>query len=125
MRVEAGRSGVAFARQLAVFIAIVGSAFPFVLNLFIRVDTDRYLWVITQPGRCAYLGSGPLWIWMAGQSLLIGFAAFVALVLTRRGQAHLFPAAGTLAGGIVVAVGVALALAAPELAAQLIGCGRG
>jgi hypothetical protein len=116
------RIPVRLARQLAVFISIVAAAFPLVLNLFIRLDHDRYIWVITQPGRCSYLGSGPLFIWLAGQSLLIGFAAFVALVLTRRGQPHVFPTAGTLAGVLVVALAVALAVTQPEFVARAIGC---
>jgi len=115
---------IRFARQLAVFISILASAFPFVLNLFIRLDSERYIWVITQPGRCGYLGSGPLFIWIAGQSWLIGFAALVALLLTRRGQPHVFPAAGTLGGIAVVTLAVLLAVTQPEFVARLIGCAR-
>ena len=115
---------IRFARQLAVFISILASAFPFVLNLFIRLDSERYIWVITQPGRCGYLGSGPLFTWIAGQSWLIGFAALVALMLTRRGQPHVFPAAGTLGGIAVVTLAVLLAVTQPEFVARLIGCAR-
>ena len=112
------------ARQVALFITIVALAMPLLLNLFIRLDYDRYIWVITQPGRCGYLGSGPLFVWIGLQSWLIAFAAFVSLVLTRSAKPRLVPSVGLLAGAGVVAVGAVLVFTQPQLVAYLLGCSR-
>lgn len=116
-----GVRAIAAARHLALFIAIVAAAFPLVLNLFVQLDVERLLWVIDQPGRCAFFG-GKFLLLVAPQSWLVAFGAFAAFLLMRRGQP--FPSGAALAGGAVVALGTVLVISQPQLVATLIGCGR-
>ena len=118
------RRSIGAARQLAVFITIVAFATPLVLNRFIWLDYGRYVWVINQPGRCAYLGSGALFLSVSVQAWLISLTAFVALILMRRARQRLVPSVGLIAASAVVALAAFLALTQPQIVASLLGCSR-
>ena len=115
-------SVVARVRDGLAAIAVLGSGAPLVLLVFAHHSPERYLWVIAQPGPCAHLGSAAVTV----SALLIGWSAATGalgvLVATRRPGAELLPGGGALLGGAICAAGALVALAAPTLAAALLGC---
>lgn len=119
-----GRRVIGLARNVELVSAIVAFAVPVLLNVFVRLNYERYIWVIEQPGICGSMGSGALLFAAALISWPFAFGALGLLVATRRGGERLFPRAGLYAGGILLIIGVFLVVGDPQPFANLLGCSR-
>ena len=113
-----------FARAVTAAIGVVAIAAPLLANLLFYASTDRYFWLIRQPGVCSSLGSHVfLFNVGVGAALLAASAIGLLLATHTRGNA-VIPLAGVAAG---VALVVGASLAAPTLPdpviASAFGCG--
>ena len=97
-------------------------ALPFLANAFIRLNYERYVWVIQQPGACAYLGSGPRLLSVAVFSWIAALAAFGLLLLSRPTPGPWFPRPGFYAGVGAVLFAAAVVVSVPSPVAFALGC---
>lgn len=109
-------------RSVLLAAGMVAIATPFLANAFVRLTYDRYIWVISQSGPCAYLGSSSILVSVLLVSTVVAFGVLGMLVGTRGPGVQLFPRPGLYLGAGIVALGGLLTLPDPRWFAFLIGC---
>jgi hypothetical protein len=101
---------------LALF-AVVG---PWLLNEWIRGDSDRYIWVIRQGYPCSHMGGGPGTLWVFGTSWLAALGSFIYAVAS--GLIVSRVVAGLGLGAFLLAATAAAMFPDPAIFARLLGC---
>jgi hypothetical protein len=104
----------------ALGLALFAAVGPWLLNDWIRGDSDRYVWVISQADPCSGMGGGPGMVWVFGTSWLAAVGALM--------YATTFPLTGPrVVGGLGVGAALLAATAAamfpdPAIFARVLGC---
>jgi hypothetical protein len=105
---------------LALAVAVFAAVGPWVLNEWIRGDSDRNLWIIRQIDPCSSMGGGPGMVWVFGTSWLAAAGAFL--------YAATFPLSATrVVAGLGLGAALLGATAAamfpdPAFFARVLGC---
>jgi hypothetical protein len=105
---------------VALGLGFFAAAGPWLLNEWIRADSDRYLWIISHVDPCSGMGGGPGMLWVFGPSWLAALGALA--------YAATFPlTARRVLGGLGLGVALLGATAAamfpdPAVFARILGC---
>jgi hypothetical protein len=109
-------------RHVHLFLAFVAAGAPVLLYVFAHQTSERYLWVISQGGLCAHLGSAAAFV-SAGLIGLMLSAGAVGLLLSSHAPSQpLWPRQGLITAVVTLAVAAGLVITAPGITASLLGC---
>ena len=72
-----GTAALTILPVVALGVGLFAAAGPWLLNEWIRGDSERYGWVISHAEPCGSMGGGPGMLWVFGTSWLVALAAFV------------------------------------------------
>jgi hypothetical protein len=103
-------------------LALLALTMPLAFNLFVHLDSDRYLWVIAQAGPCSHMGSAAFMVSTVLISWLFAVGALGVLLGTRLAGATLFPRVGIYVGAFLASATLIISALAPEMVAAVLRC---
>jgi hypothetical protein len=104
----------------AIGLGLFAAFGPFLLNEWIRADSDRYLWVIRHADPCSSMGGGPGMLWVFGTSWLAAIGAFIYAAAFSLTPARV--AGGLALGALLLGATAAAMFPEPAVFAGILGC---
>lgn len=92
-----------------------GLAFPVLVSAFAHISDERYLWVISQHGVCAHLGSAAVLVLSGAVGICFAFGAVGLLIATKRPLEPLGSTKAIQVAGVVIFVLGAIVVGKPEI----------
>jgi hypothetical protein len=115
-----GAAALSILPVVAIGLGLFAAAGPWLLNEWVRGDSDRYLWVISNVDPCSGMGGGPGMVWVFGTSWLAAFGALTYAATFR--LTVLRVVAGLGLGALLLAATAAAMFPDPAIFARVLGC---
>jgi hypothetical protein len=105
---------------IAISLGVFAALGPWLLNEWVRGDSDRYVWVISHVDPCSGMGGGPGMVWVFGTSWLAAFGALTYAATFRLSVLRVV--AGLGLGALLLAATAAAMFPDPAIFARVLGC---
>lgn len=115
-----GTTALAVLTVGAIGLGLFAAFGPFLLNEWIRADSDRYMWVIRHADPCSSMGGGPGMVWVFGTSWLAAIGAFMYAAALPMTPARV--ACGLALGAVLLGATAAAMFPEPAVFARILGC---